>query len=155
MSKYRPARRHACARTVCVPRLKLYETSTSKKKLETSVDLNGRAADGAGDFGEAIGDGARDIVKTLRAGAMFAERGHGFAGVAANANARIDFNFAEHGYAIGDGGFRSFAVAKNVHRLAAVRAGERAHVFDHAEHLHVHLAKHFDGFAHIGERDGR
>src|SRR6266478_1655335 len=141
MSKYRPARRHACARTVCVPRLKLYEAPTSKKKLETSVDLNGRAADGAGDFGEAVGHGARDAVKALRAGTAFAECGHGFAGVAANADARIDFNFAEHGDAIGKRGFRAFTVAKNVHGLAAMRASKRAHVFDHAEHLHVHLAK--------------
>src|SRR6266700_5642866 len=146
MSKYRPTRRHACARTVCVPILKLYETRTSKKKLETSVDLNGRAADGAGDFGEARSDGARDAVKALCAGSVFAERGHGLAGVAANANARIDFNFAEHGYAISDGGFRAFTVAKNVHRLPAMRARKRAHVFDHAEHFHVHLTKHFDGF---------
>src|SRR6266566_736820 len=155
MSKYRPTRRHACARTVCVPRLKLYETSTSKKKLETSVDLNGRAADGAGNFGQAVGDGARNIVKALRAGAIFAEGRHGFAGVAANADARIDFNFAENGHAIGNRGFRAFAVAEDVHRLAAVRAREGAHVLDHAEHLHVHLAKHFDGLAHVVERDGR
>src|SRR5713101_5391996 len=135
MSKYRPARRHACARTVCVPRLKLYETSTGKKKLETSVDLNGRAADGAGDFGEARSDGAREAVKALCAGSVFAERGHGLAGVAANANARIDFNFAENGYAIGDGGFRAFAVAEDVNRLAAVRAREAAHVLHHPEHF--------------------
>src|SRR5260370_34574588 len=97
MSKYRPTRRHACARTVCVPRLKLYETPTSKKKLETSVDLNGRAADGAGNFGEAVGHGARDAVEALRGGAIFAEGRNGLAGIAANADARIDFNFAEDG----------------------------------------------------------
>src|SRR5216683_6353906 len=133
MSKYRPARRHACARTVCVPRLKLYKTSTSKKKLETSVDLDGRAADGAGDFGEARSDGARNAVKILRAGSVFAERRHGLAGIATHADARIDFNFAEHGHAIGKRGFRAFAVAEDVNRLAAVRAREAAHVLHHPE----------------------
>ena len=46
-------------------------------------------------------------------------------------------------------------MAKNINRLAAVRARERAHVLDHAEHFYIHLAEHFDRFAHVGERDGR
>src|SRR5258708_31466945 len=104
MSKYGPARRHACARTVCVPRLKLYETPTSKKKLETSVDLNGRAADGAGDFGEAVGHGALVAVEALRPGPIFAHGRHGLARVAAPPGSRIGFNFARPGRALSSPG---------------------------------------------------
>src|SRR5260370_18235409 len=93
MSKYRPTRRHACARTVCVPRLKLYETPTSKKKLETSVDLNRRAADGAGDFGEAVGGRARHVVKTLCARIVFPEPGNRVARIAPAPESPSVFHF--------------------------------------------------------------
>src|SRR5262249_46392491 len=72
----------------------------------------------------------------------------------ADSNARIDLNFSKNGNTVSDGGFAAFTVAKNVHGFTAMRAGERAHVFDDAEHINLHLSKHFDGFANVGECNG-
>src|SRR2546430_1292777 len=97
-------------------------------KKGSLVDLDRRAAGSAGDFGEAMSDGARDSIQALCARASFTKGRDRLAGIAANADARINFNFAKHGHAIGDGGFRAFAVAENVDGLAALRASQRAHV---------------------------
>src|SRR5579859_5378135 len=118
-----------------------------------SVDLDGWTLGGGGDLGEAGSDGAGEGVEALRSGSGFAEGSDGFAGVPADADARIDFDFAEDGNAVGDGGFGAFAVAENVDGLVAMRAAEGAHVFDDAENFDIHLAKHFDGFADVGEGD--
>ena len=120
-----------------------------------SVDGDGRAGGGGADFGYAGGDGAGQGVKALRAGCGFAEGRDRFARVAADADAGIDFNFAEDGDTVSDGGFGAFAVAENVDGLIAMRAAKRAHVFDDAEDFDIDLAEHFDGFANIGEGDGR
>ncbi len=109
---------------------------------------------GGADLGEAGSDGAGQSIEALGAGGGFAESGDGFAGVAADADARINFDFAEDGNAVGDGGFRAFAVAENVDGLVAMRAAEGAHVFDNAENFDIHLAKHFDSFADVGKSDG-
>ncbi len=90
----------------------------------------------------------------MGAGGGFAEAGYGFAGVAADADAGIDFDFAEDGNAVADGGFGAFAVAENIYGLAAVRARERAHVLDDAKDFDVDLTEHFDGFADVGKGDG-
>ncbi len=105
-------------------------------------------------MGQAVGDGAGQGVEALGAGGGFAQAGDGFAGVAADADARVNFDFAEHGYAVSDGGFRAFAVAENINGLVAMRAAEGTHIFDDAEDFHVDLAKHFNGFANVGESDG-
>src|SRR5258708_31143185 len=111
------------------------------------VDLNGRPGGGGGDFVEASADGAGDVEHAFCADGVFAEERDGLAGVAADADARIDFDFAEDGDAVGLRGFRAFAVAEDVDRLAAVRAGEGAHIFYDAEDFDIDLAKHFDGLA--------
>src|SRR5205814_10723750 len=100
------------------------------KKREASVDLNRGAAHGARHLRQARDDGAGDGVETLRTCAIFAERRHRLASVPTDANARIDFNFAKYRHAVSQRGFRSFTVAKDVQRLAAVRASERAHILD-------------------------
>ena len=46
-------------------------------------------------------------------------------------------------------------MTKNVHGLTAVRTRKGAHIFDHAQHFHVYLAKHFNGLAHVGQRHSR
>src|SRR5579859_2059141 len=119
-----------------------------------SVDLDGGTLGGGGDLGEAGSDGAGEGVEALRSGSGFAEGSDGFAGVPADADARIDFDFAEDGNAVGDGGFCAFAVAENIDGLVAMRASEGAHVLDDAEDFDIDLAKHFDGFAHVGKSDG-
>src|SRR6266404_5717115 len=134
--------RDASVRTACAPKSQNYKSPAKEKKREASVDLN-RGAGGCADFSEAIHDSTRQGVQTFRASALFAECGDGFAGIAADSNARIDFNFAQHRHAVSKRGLRAFAVAENINRLAAVRTRERAHVLDHAEHFHIHLAEHF------------
>src|SRR5437867_3756483 len=111
-------RRDAFVRTACATKSQRCRSSAKEKKCEASVDLN-RGAGGCAHFSEAIHDSTRDGVQTLRASALFAERGNRLAGIAADSNARIDFNFAQHGYAVSKRGFRAFAVAKNINRLAA------------------------------------
>src|ERR1700746_4094856 len=89
------------------------------------------------------------------AGGVFAERGHGLAAVAADADLGVDFNFAEEWDAEELGHTAAFAVAEDVDAAIAMRAIEVAHVFDDAENFDMNLAEHFDGFAHVGERDDR
>jgi hypothetical protein len=91
-----------------------------------------------------------DAIETLGYWGVFALGGYWFAGVAADADAGVDFDFAQDWDAVFAGGFRAFAVAENVDGLVAVRAGEGAHVFDYAQDFHVYLAEHFDGFANVG-----
>src|SRR5712675_1368340 len=45
-------------------------------------------------------------------------------------------------------------MAEDVDGLGAVGAGERAHIFYYTEDFDVDLAKHFDGFADVGEGYG-
>src|SRR4029434_5636062 len=73
--------------------------------------------------------------------------------VAADADAGIDFDFAEDGNTVSTGGACALTVTEDVHRLSAVRTGKGGHVFDDAKNFHVDLAEHFDGFADVGERD--
>src|SRR6266446_639485 len=122
--------------------------------LQDLIDLDGRGGGCGGDCIEARPDGAGEVEHTFCAEGIFAEQRDGFAGVAADADAGIDFDFAEDGNAVGLRGFCAFAVAEDVDGLAAVGAGEGAHVFNGAEDLDVNLAKHFDGFANVGEGDG-
>jgi hypothetical protein len=89
-------------------------------------------------------------VQTFCDGGVFALGGYGFAGVAAYANAGVDFDFAQDGHAVFPGGFGPFAVAEDVDGFLAVGADEGAHVFDYSEDLNVYLAEHFDGFADVG-----
>src|SRR5215471_1473718 len=103
------------------------------------VDLNGWAQGRRTEFVEAGRNGAGHGVEAPGGGCVFAERRHGFAGVAADTDARIDFNLPENRHAIGAGGSRAFAVAKNVDGLAAMRASERGHVFNDAQDLDVDL----------------
>src|SRR6202521_2956114 len=146
-------RRDASAALACARRSNRCKTPRNEKKRKASVDLDGGAGGGGAEFGEARDDCASDIVEAFSAGSVFAERSYGLPGVAADADDGIDFDFAEDGDAGAQGGFCAFAVAENIERLAAVRAGEGAHVFDDAEDFDVDLAKHFDGFAHVGEGD--
>src|SRR3984957_13075314 len=120
-----------------------------------SVDCDLRALRRRTEFGEARRDGVRDGVEAACWRGVFALCGYGLAGVAADADTRVDLDFAENGDAVSDCSFCALAVAEDVDRFVAVRADERAHVFDDAEHLDVDLTKHFDGFANVGERDGR
>src|SRR6266446_6448997 len=146
--------RDASVRTACATKSQRYRSLTEEKKREASVDLN-RGTGGCAHFNEAIHHSTRQGVQTFRARALFAESSNRLSGIAANSNPRINFNFAEHRHTVSQRGLSAFAVAKNINRLATVRARKRAHVLDHAEHFHIHLAEHFDGFAHIGERHGR
>ena len=68
---------------------------------------------------------------------------------------RIDFDFAEERDAEELSHAAAFAVAEDVDAAIAMRAIEVAHIFDDAEDFDVNLAKHFDGFAYVGERDNR
>src|SRR2546426_5272242 len=95
------------------------------------------------------------LFRSLCSRDAFAARGNGLAGVAADADARVNLDLAEHGHAEILRRAHPFAVPENVHAFLAMRTAEIAHVLDHAEHLDVHLAKHFDGFAHIGQRHHR
>src|SRR6201998_1322566 len=96
-----------------------------------------------------------DGEDAFAAGGVFAERGHGLAAVAADADLGVDFNFAEEWDAEELGHTAAFAVAEDVDAAIAMRAVEVAHIFDDAENFDVNLAKHFDGFAHVGEGDDR
>ena len=87
------------------------------------------------------------------AGGVFAHGGYGLAAVAADTDLRIDFDFAEEWDAEELGHAAAFAVAEDVDAAIAMGAGEVTHIFDDAENFHVNLAEHFDGFAHVGERD--
>src|ERR1700704_2247633 len=97
-------RRDASAGTVCAPKSKPCRIPAKEKKRKSSIDLNRGAASGPGHFRKARDDGACDIVKTLRACSVFAERRHRLAGVPTDANARIDFHFAKHRHTISDRG---------------------------------------------------
>ncbi len=102
------------------------------------------------------GDIAGHRVHAGGARSIFAKRGDGLPGITADADLRVDFNFAEEGDVEGLGEARAFAVAEDVNALFAMRAGEVAHVFDDAEDFDVDLAEHFDGLADVGEgHDGR
>ncbi len=123
--------------------------------MTRSVYRDLRALGGRAEFGEPRCEGVRQGVEAARGSGVFALRCDGLAGIATDADARIDFDFAEDGHAVSDRGFRAFAVAEDVDGLVAVRADEGAHVFDDAEDFDVDLAEHFDGFANVGEGDGR
>src|ERR1700730_5259909 len=103
------------------------------KKSRLLIDLHRRAHRRSTDFREPRGHCSRHAKKALGPRAIFAERCHGLAGIAANTNARVNLNFAQHGHAILLGGLRALAVAKNIYRLATMRARKRAHIFHHAE----------------------
>src|SRR3981081_992122 len=118
------------------------------------VDLDLGAGGGAGQLVQAGDYGAGQVVHGFCAEGAFAQEGYGFAGVAAYADAGIDFDFAEDGDAVGLRGFCAFAVAEDVDGLGAVGTGEGAHVLDYAEDFDIYLAKHFDGFADVGEGYG-
>src|SRR2546428_8104552 len=118
--------RNAFAGTVCLPKSQRCKIPEKEKKRKVSIDLNRWAASRASNFLQSRHYRPRDTVETLRARALFAQRRHRLAGISADANARIDFHFAQHRDAISDRGLRALAVAKNVHRLAAVRARKRA-----------------------------
>src|SRR5713101_1487678 len=133
MSRCRRMRRAACAGTVCAPRSRHCRIPAKEKKREASIDLDRWAAGAPSNFRQARDYGARDIVETLRTCGVFAESRHRLAGIATDANARIDFNFAKDGHAVGQRGFRAFAVAKDVQRLAAVGASYFVHVPDATE----------------------
>src|SRR5260370_9634682 len=126
-------RKDACAGTVWAPRSKRCRIPAREKKREASIDLNRGAAGSAGHFREARDYSARDIVETLRARGVFAERRHRLASVPTDANARIDFHFAKDRHTVGQRRFRPFPVANAIQRLAAMRARKRAHVLDHTE----------------------
>src|SRR5713101_2386635 len=86
------------------------------------VNLHGRTKRRRSKLRKARDDGVRDAVQTFRRGCVFAERSDGLPGIAADANARINFNFAEHRHSVSMRGLRAFAVPENIHRLSAVRA---------------------------------
>src|ERR1700682_4628832 len=112
-------RRDACDATVCWPRLKRCTIPPKEKKRKSSIDLNRGAASGPGHFRQSRDYSARDVIETLCACGVFAESRHRLAGVPSDSNARIDFHFAKHRNAVSQRGFRPFAVAKDVQRLAA------------------------------------
>jgi hypothetical protein len=89
-------------------------------------------------------------VETFCYWRVFALGGYWFAGVAADADAGVDFDFAQDWDAVFAGGLGTSAVAEDVDGLVAMGAGEGAHVFDYAQDFHVYLAEHFDGFADVG-----
>src|SRR5205814_10432771 len=70
-----------------------------------SVNRYRRCAAGGFQFFDTGSDGARNLVEALRSGASFARCSDGFSGIAADADARIDFDFAENGHAVCYGGF--------------------------------------------------
>ena len=109
------------------------------------------SAAAAGTGGYIAGHG----VNALCPGRIFAKRSGRFSSVASDANLRIDFNLTEKRDIEYLGHMLAFAVAEHVDVALAVRAGEVAHVFDHAENFDVHLAEHLDGLAHVRERDHR
>jgi hypothetical protein len=116
-------------------------------------DLDDWGAGGLVDDREARDNVASYGVNALAAGSVFAKRRNGLAGVATDANLRVDFNFTKEWYAEIFGHVLAFAVAENVDTAFAVRAVEIAHIFHYAENFDVHLPKHFDSFAYIGKRD--
>src|SRR4029077_12323510 len=118
-----------------------------------SGDFDEGAGGGGVDGGEARGDVARDGVEGFRARGGFGERGDGLAGVAADADLRVNLDFAEEGHAEGLGHVLAFAVAEDGDAFVLRRAIEAAHVLDEDEDFNVDLAEHFDGFADVGEVD--
>src|SRR5438445_11263032 len=91
-----------------------------------SVDLDLGTGGGACQLIEAGGYGSGQVVNAFCAEGAFAEQRYGFAGVAADANAGIDFDFAEDGDAVGLRGFCAFAVTEDVDGLGAAGGGEGA-----------------------------
>src|SRR5580765_6058907 len=85
------------------------------------IDLHRRAKRGGAELVEARGYGARNGVKAFCGCCFFAERGDRLAGVAADADAGIDFDFAEDGNTVSTGGACALTVTEDVHRLSAVR----------------------------------
>src|SRR5262244_1151865 len=124
-------------------------------RLSHLVNLDRRAQGGGTEFLKPGRNGTGDGKETLGSGSVFAQGSDRFARVAADADTRIDFDLTEDRNAVGAGGAGAFAVTEDVHRLAAVRAGEGRHVFHHAQYLDVDLAEHFNSFAYVGERDRR
>ena len=94
-------RRDAFVLIACGQRLRQFRKLAREKKRKASIDLDGRTTSGAGNFLEARGDGMRDGIQAFRAGGIFAERGDGLTGIAADSNARVNFNFTKHGNSVG------------------------------------------------------
>src|SRR6202007_2967985 len=78
------------------------------------VDGDRRAGGGGAKLVETGGDGAGQGVEAAGGGGGFALGGYRLAGVAADADAGINFDFAENRDAVGLGGFCSFAMAEDV-----------------------------------------
>src|SRR5580698_3480336 len=92
--------------------------------MTRSVYRDLRALGGGAEFGEPRCESVRQGVEAARGSGVFALRGNGLAGIATDADARIDFNFTENRNAIGDCRLCAFAVAEDVDGLIAVRADE-------------------------------
>ena len=73
----------------------------------------------------------------------------GRAAVAGFADVGIELDFSEVGNSKLRRRLLRAAAGENVGLMIAVRAHEVAHVLDHADQIHLHLAEHFDGFARI------
>src|SRR6187397_3157385 len=84
------------------------------------IDLHRRAKRGGAKLVEARGDRPRNGVKAFCGGRFFAERSDRLAGVAADADAGIDFDFAQDRNTVRTGGPCAFTVTEDVHRLSAV-----------------------------------
>src|ERR1700687_4517393 len=110
-----------------------------------SIDLDDGAASGGRLFGQARRDRARHRVNALGFGRALSEQRNRLAGIAADADSRIDLDFAKQRHAIGFRDAAAFSVAKDVNAALAMRAIEETHVLDDPENIHVDLAEHFEG----------
>src|SRR4029077_16190877 len=73
--------------------------------------------------------------------------------IAADTDLRIDFDFAEQWHPVSFGDAPSFAVAEDINVPLAMRATKETHVLHHAENVYIDLAKHFNRFPDIRQRN--
>lgn len=80
---------------------------------------------------------------------IFAFEDYGLAAVAGFADFGIEFDVAEERDAVLFRHIFCAAPGEDIDLVIAVRAGEEAHVLDHADDIHFHLLEHLDGFAGV------
>src|SRR5258708_7293639 len=112
------------------------------------IDLDNRTTRGGRLRLQTRGDGARHRVDAFRTGRIWSEQRHRLAGIAADANLRIDFDLAEQRHAVGFRDAPPFAVAEDVDASLAMRATQETHVFTAPENIPISLANPFPILSH-------
>ena len=82
-------------------------------------------------------------------GRAFAFQDSRRAAVTRSANFRIQFHASQKRYVELFGRLLCSATREDINFVLAMRADEVAHVLDHADDIHFHLAKHLDRFAGV------